>query len=159
MLQAQEDAWNEYERMPAAKRETIRTIHGEGIDPDSITGDPEYKRNIEMGQLLFDDDNGILTRWSRYKTESNKAPENWEKDTLEWKWGEPPTNPVAKQIQLVLIGESKQRGAGGDFRYDEHIPRVISGIKNIMRDNPDIDIIQAVNMYLDLTVPEPVGAR
>jgi len=162
MLQAQENAWNEYERMPAAKRETIRTIHGEGIDPDSITGDPEYKRNIEMGQLLFDDDNGILTRWSRYKTESNKAPENWEKDTLEWKWDpnkESPTNPITKQIQLRLIAESEQRGAGGDFRHDEHIDRVISGIKNFMREHPDIDILQAANMYLDLTVPEPVGAR
>ena len=147
--------------MPAAKRETIRTIHEQDIDPDSITDNPEYKRNVDMGHLLFGK-TGILTRWGRYKTESNEAPENWEKDTLEWKWDpiqQSPTNPVAKVIEMVLTSESEQRGAGGDFRHDEHIDRVISGIKNFMREYPDIDILQAANMYLDLTVPEPVGAR
>ena len=161
ILRAQLDAWNEYERMPAAKRATIKTIHEQDIDPDSITDNPEYKRNVDMGHLLFGD-TGMLTRWDRYKTESNEAPENWEKDTLEWKWDpiqQSPTNPVAKVIEMVLTSESEQRGAGGDFRHDEHIDRVISGIKNVMRDNPEMDILQAANMYLDLTVPEPVGAR
>jgi len=125
-----------------------------------------------MGSNLFDPDIGILTIWKKYKESSNVSLDNWEKETLEWKWGldSSITNPVTEAIKDMLVQESFQKGAGGNIRHDENIDRIINGIKSIIQNNPDIGAMNAMKMYIEMVgsdfdrwleteSPEPVGAR